>query len=122
MVAINVLRKLSYDNDFPRTAPTFTQLNKTGDIRILTGFRKLNERIERKPFPLLRIGEAIQKLENFKSATALDLSQGFYSIPINENNQKLATTVLPWGKCAYKRLTIGIACAPDIFQSIMMEL
>ena len=88
----------------------------------LTNFRKLNEYIEQKPFPLPRIGEAIQKLENFKSATALDLSQEFYSIPINEDSQKLYTTVLPWGKYAYKRLPIGIACAPNIFQSILMEL
>ena len=122
MVTIDVLRKLSYDNDSPWAAPTFTQPKKTGDIRILTDFRKLNECIERKPFPLPRIGEAIQKLENFKSATALDLSQGFYSIPIDEDSQKLATTVLPWGKYAYKRLPMGIACAPDIFQSIMMEM
>ena len=68
------------------------------------------------------IGKAIQKLENFKSATALDLSQGFYSIPIEEDSQKLATTVLPYGKYAYKWLPMGIACTPDIFQSIMMEL
>ena len=53
---------------------------------------------------------------------ALDLSQGFYSIPINEESQKLCTTVLLWGKYAHKRLPMGIACAPDVFQSIMMEL
>ena len=82
----------------------------------------LNECIKWKPFPLPKNGEAIQKLENFKSTTALDLSQGFYSIPIDEESQKSATTVIPCGKYAYKRLTMGIACAPDIFQSIMMEL
>ena len=65
---------------------------------------------------------AIQKLEKFKSATALDLSQDFYSILIDEESQKLYTTVLPWGKYAYKCLPMGIACAPDIFQSIMMDL
>ena len=52
----------------------------------------------------------------------LDISQGFYSIPIDEESQKYCTTVLSWGKYAYKRLPIGIACAPDIFQSIMMDL
>ena len=34
----------------------------------------------------------------------------------------LCTTVLPWGKYTYKSLPMGIACAPDIFQSIMMDL
>ena len=30
--------------------------------------------------------------------------------------------ILPWAKHAYKHLPMGIACAPDIFQSIMMDL
>ena len=102
--------------------PRFAQPKKTGDIWILTNFRKLNKCIERKQFYLSRTGEAIQKLENFKAATALDLSQGFYSIPIYEESQKLSTTVLPLGKYAYKRLPMGISCAPDISQSIMMDL
>ena len=82
----------------------------------------MNEAIERKPFPLPRIGETIQRLEKFLSATALDLSQGYYSIPICKKSQKICTTILPWGKYAYLRLPMGVACAPDIFQSIMMDL
>ena len=122
MVAIGVLEKLLHDDDSPWASPSFCQAKKTGDIRILTDFRKMNAAIQRKPFPLPRIGETIQRLQKFKSATALDLSQGYYSIPICNKSQKICTTVLPWGKYAYKRLAMGIACAPDIFQSIMMEL
>ena len=122
LVAINVLRKSRYNNDSPWAAPTFIQPKKTGDIWILTNFQKLNECIERKPSPLSRIGEAIQKLEKLKLVTALDLSQGFYFIPFDEESQKRCTTVLPWGKYAYKRQTMGITCAPDSFQSIMMDL
>ena len=43
---------------------------------------KMNQAIKRKPFPLPRIGETIQRLEKFVSVTALDLSHGYYSIPI----------------------------------------
>ena len=116
-----ILRKLSYNDDLPWALPSFGQPKKTGDIRLLTDFRKMNEAIERKPFPLPRIAEIIQRLEKFVSATALDLSQGYYSIPICEESQKLCTTILPWGKYAYQRLPMGIACAPDIFQSIMLD-
>jgi hypothetical protein len=31
--------------------PTFIQAKKTGDVRILTDFRRLNAQIRRKPFP-----------------------------------------------------------------------
>ena len=62
------------------------------------------------------------KLEKFKCATAIDLSQGYYHIPLSKQSQKICTTVLPWGKYAYKRLAMGVAVAPDIFQSIMMDI
>ena len=120
----SVLEKLSSDDDSPWASPTFAQPKKTGDIWILTDFRKMNQAIERKLFPLPRIGETIQRLERFVSATALDLFQGYDSIPISVEKAKRSacTTILPWGKYAYKRLPMGVACAPDIFQSIMMDL
>ena len=95
---------------------------KTGDIRVLTDFRKLNLAIKRKPFPLPKISELLLKLQGFRYATALDLSMGYYHIPLDEESQKLCTTVLPWGKYRYKRLPMGISSAPDIFQAVMMEI
>ena len=64
----------------------------------------------------------MQKIEKFTCATAMDLSQGYYHIPLSEKAQKICTTILPWGKYSYKRLPMGLASAPDIFQSIMMDL
>jgi hypothetical protein len=36
-------------------APTFIQAKKTGGVRILTDFRRLNAEIKRKPIPLPKI-------------------------------------------------------------------
>jgi hypothetical protein len=52
MCDIDVLCKLTYDNDSPWAAPSFAQIKKTGDVRKLTEFCKMNLAIERKPFPL----------------------------------------------------------------------
>ena len=103
-------------------APTFIQPKKTGDVRILTDFRKLNEMLIRKPFPLPKIQELLQKLRNFKYATAIDLSMGYYHIPLSEESQKLCTTVLPWGKYRCKVLPMGIKNSPDIFQEVMTNM
>jgi hypothetical protein len=82
----------------------------------------LNAQLKRKPFPLPKILDLLQKLSGFKYATAIDLSMGYYHIPLDEHSQKLCTTILPWGKYQYKRLPMGIVNSPDIFQSIMMEV
>ena len=110
----------AYDSEW--TAPTFIQPKKDKTVRILTDFRRLNEQIKRKPFPLPKISDLLQKLSGFKYATAIDLSMGYYHIPLDEASQKLCTTILPWGKYRYKRLPMGIKNSPDIFQAIMADL
>jgi hypothetical protein len=121
MVSIGVLQELPWHDDSPWASPSFGVSKKTGDIRIVTDFRELNKWVEVDPFPLPRINETLQKLEKFKSATALDLSLGFYTIPLDEESQKLCATILPWGKYRYLRMPMGVACAPSMFQSIMTE-
>jgi Reverse transcriptase (RNA-dependent DNA polymerase) len=53
---------------------------------------------------------------------ALDLSMGYYHIPLDEESAKLSTTILPWGKYQYLRLPVGAKNSPDIFQAIMQDL
>ena len=110
------------DYNSPWASPTFIQPKKTGDIRVLMDFRRLNAALKRKPFPLPRIADLLLKLEGFTYATALDLSMGYYHIPLTEEASKLCTTILPWGKYRYLRLPMGIKNATDIFQNVMMEL
>jgi hypothetical protein len=98
------------------------QAKKTGDVRILTDFRRCNAQIKRKPFLLPKISDILRKLSGFKYATAIDLSMGYYHIPLELEAQKLCTTILPLGKYQYKRLPMGVKTSPDIFQRIMYEL
>jgi hypothetical protein len=88
---------------------------KTGDVHILTDFRRLNAQIKRKPFPLPKISDLLRKLSGFKYATAIDLSMGYYHMPLDLEVQKLCTTISPWEKYQYKRLTMGVKTSPDIF-------
>jgi hypothetical protein len=116
---IGVMKK-SHNSEW--AAPTFIQPKKTGDVRVLTDFRRLNAALKRKPFPLPKISDLLLKLEGFQYATAIDLSMGYYHIPLDEESQKLCTTILPWGKYQYLRLPMGVASAPDIFQAIMDQI
>ena len=79
---------LEPNSDSEWAAPTFVQPKKTGDVRLLTDFRELNKRIKRKPFPLPKISELLQRLRGFRWATAIDLSMGYYHIPLDKFTQK----------------------------------
>ncbi len=52
-------------------------------------------------------------------ATALDLNMGYCLDP---DAARICTIIFPWGKYSYKRLPMGIAGSPDIFQEKMSNL
>jgi hypothetical protein len=47
---------------------------------------------------------------------------GYYTIRLDPGASKICTIIFPWGKYTYKRLKLGIAGSPDIFQEKMLEL
>ena len=116
------IRVLIKSKDSEWAAPTFVIPKKTGDVRLITDFRKLNLCIKRKPFPLPKISDILQRMTGFTYATAIDLSMGYYHIPLDAASQKLCGMVLPWGKYQYARLPMGVSNSPDIFQEIMTDL
>jgi hypothetical protein len=103
-------------------SPTFIRPKKTGNVRVLTDFRKLNDTLYWKPFQLPKIANPLQKLEGFKYATALDLSMAYYNVPLDQYSQMLCMMILPWGKFRYLPLPMGIKNSPDIFQNIMQQI
>jgi len=116
---IGVLRKV---NDSKWGAPTFIQPKKNKTVRFLSDFRELNKLIKRKPFPIPKIQDMLQKLEGFTYATSLDLNMGYYHIRLTPEASRLCTIVLPWGKYSYNSLPMGVCNSPDIFQEKISEL
>jgi hypothetical protein len=91
LTSIRVFKK-SYDSEW--AAPSFIQPKKTGDVRILTDFRRRNAALKRKPFPLPKISDLLQRLSGFWYVTAIDLSMGYYHIPLDDESAWLCTTIL----------------------------
>jgi hypothetical protein len=64
----------------------------------------------------------LQEIEGYSFSTALDLNMGYHTIRLDQDASKICTVIFPWGKYSYKRLKMGIAGSPDIFQGKMSEL
>ena len=114
-----VLRKINVSE---WACPMFTIAKPDGSLRSLADLREVNKVIKRKPYPLPKITDMLQKLEGFMYATSLDLNMGYYHILLTPNARRLCTIVLPWGKYEYIRLPMGLCNSPDIFQEKMSEL
>ena len=77
-------------------APTFIQPKKNGTVQFLSNFRKLNQRIRRKPFPIPKIQDMLLSLEGFTDASSLYLSMGYYHTELSPGSKHLYNTVLLW--------------------------
>jgi hypothetical protein len=116
------LRVLKWQADSEWASPTFIIPKKDNTIRVVSDFREITKRMVRKPFPTPKISTVLQELEGFTYATDLDLNMGYYTIRLDPDASKICTIILPWGKYSYLRLSMGVACSPNIFQAKMSEL
>jgi hypothetical protein len=60
-------------------SPLFIIPKKNRTVRFLCNFWEVNKRLIRKPFPIQKISTALQELEGFTFAMALDLNMGNYT-------------------------------------------
>jgi hypothetical protein len=74
------------------------------------------------PYPMAKIPDIFRGLEWFQYATMIDLSMGYYSMPLSEQANALCVISLPRGLHQYTVLPQGINLAMDIFQQLMGAL
>jgi hypothetical protein len=103
-------------------SPSFIIPKKDKTVCFLSDFQEVNKRLVRKPCPIPKISMVLQEIEGFSYATTPDLNMAYYTIRLDPDASKICTTIFPWGKYSYKRLPIGIADSPAIFQAKMLEL
>ena len=72
----------------PYSAPILLTKKKTGGYRFLTDFRKINDQCDKMVYPLPRIEDSLQKLDNPCIFSSMDLTKGFFQIPVHPDDRK----------------------------------
>lgn len=104
------------------SSPIVIVKKKSGEDRICVDFRKLNSHTIRDRFPLPNIEDSIQRLSNMKYFSVLDLSSGYYQLPVSECSKKYTSFVTPDGQFQFNRMPFGLTNAPSVFQRMMNSL
>jgi hypothetical protein len=80
LVALGVLNRC---RDSEWEAPTYIIPKKNGTVKFISDFRRINEELNRKPYPIPKIAQMLQELEKFAYGTSLDLNMGYYTIRLH---------------------------------------
>ena len=75
---------------------------KDGTLRICLDPKDLNKAILREHYPLPTIEDIATRLHGAKVFTILDISKGFWHIPLDEPSSFLTTFHIPFGRYRWK--------------------
>ena len=94
-----------------------------GSHRFYLDFRKVNDATKKDAYPFLRIDAILDQLRGARYSTTLDLSQGYFQVPLEEGSKEITAFRVPGkGLFQFKRMPYGLTEAPATFQRLLEQL
>ena len=87
--------------------------------RFCNDFHHLNQITKFDTYPMPHIDELIDRLGTARYMTMLDLTKGYWKIPLLESAREKTAFVTPEGSFQYRRMPFGLQNAPTTFQRTM---
>ncbi len=103
-------------------SPLVLVWKKNGDLRICTDFRWLNAKTVKDAHPLPHQADALAALGGNVFFSTMDLTSGFYNVPLFEEHKKYTAFSSPFGLHEYNRLPQGLTNSPATFMRMMMSI
>jgi hypothetical protein len=95
---------------------------KTGDYRLCIDYRKLNAITIKDRYPLPHIEDQIGRLRGKTFFCSLDMTQGYYQIPVSPSSIHKTAFVTQEGQFEFLRMPFGVSNAPATFQRALNNL
>lgn len=83
------------------------QKKKDQTLRPVIDFRKLNRVTTPDPYPMPRTEELIETLARARYITTLDLTKGYWQVPVAPEAREKTAFVTPFGKYQFKRMPLA---------------
>ncbi len=74
------------------------------------------------PFPMPRIDEMLDRIGCAKYISTVDLTKGYWQVPLAVDSQKKTAFVTPLGKYQFTTMPFGLAGVPSVFQHLMNSI
>ena len=105
-------------------SPVVLVKKKSGDFRVAIDYRKLNSCTKQESSPLPRLDDVLDTIaaSDAKIFTTLDLTSGFWQIPLDEDSREKSAFVTRSGKFEFLRMPFGLVNAPTTYQTMMNKV
>ncbi len=103
----------------PWSSPIVIVPKPDGTLRFCNDFRHLNEVSEFDGYPMPRVDELLDRLGRAQYISTLDLTKGYWQVPLSENAIPKTAFSTSSGHWQYRTLPFGLHGAPATFQRMM---
>ncbi len=103
----------------PWSSPIVMVPKPDGTLRFCNDFRRLNEVSEFDGYPMPRVDELLERLGRARFISTLDLTKGYWQVPLSETAKPKTAFSTPSGHWQYRVLPFGLHGAPATFQRMM---
>ena len=104
------------------SSPIVLVKKKDGSPRFCVDYRKLNGQILDEASALPIINEVLRDLSSAKIFSVLDLKNGYWQVPMDDNSKRLTAFTTPDGATfQFRRMPFGLKNAPATFQNMMTQ-
>lgn len=103
----------------PWASPIVLVPKKDGTHRLCIDYRRLNEVTQADQFPMPRIEELIDGLAGATYISTIDLTKGYWQVPVAKDSIEKTAFTTPFGKYQFLVMPFGLVGAPSVFQRLM---
>jgi len=110
------------ESSSPWASPIVMVPKADGKLRLCTDFRKVNAVTIPDPFPLPRIEDLIDRIGRAKFLTKLDMTRGYWQVPLDVESVPVSAFVTPFGHFQWRYMPFGLRNAPATFSRLVTKL
>ncbi len=103
----------------PWSSPIVLVPKPDGTLRFCNDYRHLNEVSQFDGYPMPRVDELLDRLGRARYISTLDLTKGYWQVPLSESAKPKTAFSTPSGHWQYWTLPFGLHGAPAMFQRMM---